>query len=219
MINIEKIGKNKWLYVAILLCLLLGLEKCDHTKDVEKQFDRIITLEQQKENFEVKVNELGAQTIRQEILIIDAKRDYGTLLSDFQDLEKTKSQTKVVTTTSIDSVFIPIVQIDTIWIDKQKFPIYSFQDSTDFYSISGRVSPNGAMFKKISFINDITFSQRWERKNFLAKKTYFVEVSNSNPYVTIQGVQNYQIEESKRFWEQGKFWFVIGTGVGVLISK
>lgn len=219
MINNEKKGKNTWLYVAILLCLLLGFEKCHYQKEVEDQFNLIVTLEQQKTNFEVKIDELGAQSARQEVLLIDAQRGYEILLADFKDLDKTKSQTKVITKTSIDSVFIPIVSVDTIWIDKKKFPVYSFQDSTEFYFISGRVSPKEALLKKISFTNNITFSQTWERKNFLAKKTYFVEVKNTNPFVTIQGVQNYEIQENKRFWEQGKFWFAVGTGVGILINK
>jgi hypothetical protein len=219
VINNEKKGKNTWFFVAILLCLLLGFEKCHFKKEVEDQLNLIETLEQQKNNFEVKINDLGAQTARQEVLLINAQRGYETLLSDFKDLEKTKSQTKVITITSIDSVFIPVVNVDTIWIDNQQFPVYSFQDSTKFYSISGRVSPNEAILKKISFTNAITFSQRWERKHFLAKKTYFVEVKNSNPYVTIQGVQNYQIEENTRLWHQGKFWFAVGTGVGILISR
>jgi hypothetical protein len=219
VINNEKKGKNTWLYVAILLCLLLGFEKCHYQKEVEDQFNLIVTLEQQKTNFEVKIDELGAQSARQEVLLIDAQRGYEILLADFKDLDKTKSQTKVITKTSIDSVFIPIVSVDTIWIDKKKFPVYSFQDSTEFYFISGRVSPKEALLKKISFTNNIKFSQTWERKNFLAKKTYFVEVKNTNPFVTIQGVQNYEIQENKRFWEQGKFWFAVGTGVGILINK
>ena len=205
--------------MAIMLCIILGAEKCNHNQDIEKQFDLIVSLEEQKNNFEIKIDELGAQTIRQEILIIDAKRDYESLLSDFQDLKKTKSQTKVITETSIDSIFIPVIDIDTVLVNQQNFPVYTFQDSTKFYSISGRVSPNEALLKDISFFNEITFSQKWERKNILAKKTYFVEVKNSNPYVTIYGVQNYQIQDHRRFWEQGKFWFAIGTGVGILITK
>ena len=126
---------------------------------------------------------------------------------------------RLSTKTLIDSIYISVVDIDTILIDKQQFPIYSFQDSNEFYSISGSVSPKEALLKEISFINNITFSQRWERKNILAKKTYFVEVKNSNPYVTIYGVQNYQIQDHRRFWEQGKFWFAIGTGVGILITR
>lgn len=198
---------------------MLGVEKCSHNQEVKDQFDVILTLQEQKTNFDIKIDELGAQSARQEVLLIDAQKGYEILLSDFKDLEKTKSQTKVITKTSIDSVFIPIVSVDTIWIDKQKIPVYSFQDSTEFYFISGRVSPKEAFLKQISFTNNITFSQTWERKNFLAKKTYFVEVKNTNPFVTIQGVQNYEIKENTRFWEQGKFWFAVGTGVGILINK
>ena len=217
--NIKKIKKNKWFYLAIILFVFLGVEKCNHNQEVKEQFDVILTLEEQKNNFEIKIDELGAQTVRQEVLIIDSKRDYQSLLSDFKELKKTKSQTKIITKTLIDSIYISVVDIDTILIDKQEFPIYSFQDSNEFYSISGSVSPKEALLKEISFINHITFSQRWERKNFLSKKTYFVEVKNSNPYVTIYGVQNYQIQDHRRFWEQGKFWFAIGTGVGILITK
>lgn len=215
----KKIKKNKWFYLAIILFVFLGVQKCNHNQEVKEQFDVILTLEEQKNNFEIKIDDLGAQTVRQEVLIIDSKRDYQSLLSDFKELKKTKSQTKVITKTLIDSIYISVVDIDTILIDKEQFPIYSFQDSNEFYSISGSVSPKEALLKEISFINHITFSQRWERKNFLSKKTYFVEVKNSNPYVTIYGVQNYQIQDHRRFWEQGKFWFAIGTGVGILITK
>ena len=102
----KKIKKNKWFYLAIILFVFLGVQKCNHNQEVKEQFDVILTLEEQKNNFEIKIDDLGAQTVRQEVLIIDSKRDYQSLLSDFKELKKTKSQTKVITKTLIDSIYI-----------------------------------------------------------------------------------------------------------------
>jgi len=215
----EKAEKNRGVTIAICLFLLWGLEKIEHNRDVQRNIDRIETLQTQNERYEVSVDSLGAQTARQEVLLLDAKRDYQTLSEKFTELQNTKSQTKVITRTQIDSVLIPVQTIDTMFVDGNFAPIYNFRDSSEWYSIAGRVSPELALLEKVSFSNDITFSHRWERKNFLAKKTYFVEVKNTNPYVRIQGVQNYQIEEEKRFWETRRFGFIVGFGSGLYIAR
>ncbi len=215
----ESIEKNRWVIISILLLLLLGIQKFEGKKDAQSTFDRILSLQNQNEQYLLSVNELGAEKARQEVLLIEADERYAQLLSDFKELEKTKSQTRVVTTTSIDSIYVPVQKTDTIYLDDKWMPVYTFRDSSEFYTIAGSVSPQSALFKKISFPNTITFSQRWERKKLLSKKTYFVEVENTNPYVQIQGIQNYEIKDEAWFWEKNKFWFAIGAGAGILIAK
>ena len=215
---IDQLKENVWVPIAICLLLLWGIEKLEHKKDVQDQFQTIMTLRDQKKVFEVALDEMGAQTAKQEVLLIESEQNYRELLADFQNLEKTKAQTRVVTKTSIDSIVIPVVTVDTVFVEKGWMPVYTFRDTSEFYSISGRVSSELALIDDISFPNNVTFSHRWERKNILSKKTYFVEVKNSNPYVQIQGIQNYQLEDEKRFWEMGKFWFAVGLGAGILVQ-
>jgi hypothetical protein len=215
---IDQLKENVWVPIAICLLLLWGIEKLEHKKDVQDQFQTIMTLRDQKKVFEVALDEMGAQTAKQEVLLIESEQNYRELLADFQNLEKTKAQTRVVTKTSIDSIVVPVVTVDTVFVEKGWMPIYTFRDTSEFYSISGRVSSELALIDDISFPNNVTFSHRWERKNILSKKTYFVEVKNSNPYVQIQGIQNYQLEDEKRFWEMGKFWFAVGLGAGILVQ-
>ena len=215
---IDQFKENVWVPIAICLLLLWGIEKLEHKKDVQDQFQTIMTLRDQKKVFEVALDEMGAQTAKQEVLLIESEQNYRELLADFQNLEKTKAQTRVVTKTSIDSIVVPVVTVDTVFVEKGWMPIYTFRDTSEFYSISGRVSSELALIDDISFPNNVTFSHRWERKNILSKKTYFVEVKNSNPYVQIQGIQNYQLEDEKRFWEMGKFWFAVGLGAGILVQ-
>tara|TARA_R100000406_G_scaffold62469_1_gene43591 strand:- start:20 stop:679 length:660 start_codon:yes stop_codon:yes gene_type:complete len=215
----HKIQENRGVALVVLLFLLWGIEKFEHERDFQRHLDRIETLQTQKDRYEVSVDSLGAVSARQEILLLDAKHEYNSLLRDFTSLKNTTAQTKVITRTQIDSVFIPVVSIDTLFVDGSSAPIYSFSDTSEFYSIRGKVNPEFALIEDISFLNDITFSHRWERKNFLSKKTYFVEVKNTNPHVQIQGLQNYQIQEKKRFWETGKFWYAIGLGTGIMITR
>tara|TARA_R100001509_G_scaffold136578_1_gene90437 strand:- start:20 stop:670 length:651 start_codon:yes stop_codon:yes gene_type:complete len=215
---IDQLKENVWVPIAICLLLLWGIEKLEHKKDVQDQFQTIMTLRDQKKVFEVALDEMGAQTAKQEVLLIKSEQNYRELLADFHNLEKTKAQTRVVTKTSIDSIVVPVVTVDTVFVEKGWMPIYTFRDTSEFYSISGRVSSELALIDDISFPNNVTFSHRWERKNILSKKTYFVEVKNSNPYVQIQGIQNYQLEDEKRFWEMGKFWFAVGLGAGILVQ-
>ena len=215
---IDQLKENVRVPIAICLLLLWGIEKLEHKKDVQDQFQTIMPLRDQKKVFEVALDEMGAQTAKQEVLLIESEQNYRELLADFQNLEKTKAQTRVVTKTSIDSIVVPVVTVDTVFVEKGWMPIYTFRDTSEFYSISGRVSSELALIDDISFPNNVTFSHRWERKNILSKKTYFVEVKNSNPYVQIQGIQNYQLEDEKRFWEMGKFWFAVGLGAGILVQ-
>lgn len=215
----EKTESNRGVVIAICLFLLWGLEKLEHKRDFSRHIDRIETLQNQNDRYEVRVDSLGAQTAKQAVLLLDAKHEYESLLKDFTQLKNTKSQTKVVTRTQIDSVVVPVVTIDTLYVNGNFAPIYTFEDTSDFYTIKGRVSSELALLDEVSFPNNVTFSHRWERKNFLAKKTYFVEVKNSNPYVQIQGIQNYQIEDKKPFWETGKFWYAVGIGTGIMITR
>jgi len=211
--------KNISTALCILLLLLYGTEKFRSAKDKEEAFSTIMTLTEQRDEFEVEIDELGRTSAKQAVMLIDAKNNYESLLADFTALKNTKSETKVYTETRVDSVYVPTTIVDTIYVDTQAFPVYHFLKDDEYFHISAKVSPNDALIEKVSFKNDITFSHRWERKNFLAKKTYFVEVNNTNPYVNIQGLQNYTIEEEKHFYERGRFWFALGVGGGFLLAK
>ena len=83
--------------LVILLALLYGVEKMQHGKDTREALATIVTLEEQRNEFEVEVDSLGRQTAKQAVLLIDAKRDYDALSKQFTDLKKTKLQTRVVT--------------------------------------------------------------------------------------------------------------------------
>ena len=205
--------------LVILLALLYGVEKMQHGKDTREALATIVSLEEQRNEFEVEVDSLGRQTAKQAVLLIDAKRDYDALSKQFTDLKKTKSQTRVVTQTRIDSIFVPTTIVDTLYLDNDSLPVYRFQKEDEWFKISAQVFPTKTLIENVSFNNTMTFSHRWERKNFLAKKTYFVEVNNTNPYLTISGLQNYEMQEEKRFYEQGKFWFAVGLGGGILLAK
>lgn len=211
--------KNISSALAIILLFLYGSEKIHNDRQADKAMTTIMSLQEQKENFEVEIDSLGRQTAKQAVMLLDAKRDYDQLLSDFTALKNTKSETKVYTETRVDSVYVPTTIVDTVFIDSGAFPVYHFLKDDEFFYISAKVSPNDALIEKVSFKNDITLSHRWERKNLLSKKTYFVEVNNTNPYVNVQGLQNYTIEEDKRFYERGRFWFVVGLGGGFLLAK
>lgn len=205
--------------LVILLALLYGVEKMQHGKDTREAFATIVTLEEQRNEFEVEIDSLGRQTAKQAVLLIDAKRDYDALSKQFTDLKKTKSQTRIVTQTRVDSIFVPTTIVDTLYLDSDSLPVYRFQKEDEWFKISAQVFPTKTLIENVSFNNTMTFAHRWERKNFLAKKTYFVEVKNTNPYVRIQGVQNYQIEEEKRFWETRRFGFIVGFGSGLYIAR
>ena len=139
--------------------------------------------------------------------------------NDYEKVRTSRSQTRVVTHTRIDSIFVPTTIVDTLYLDSDSLPVYRFQKQDEWFSISAQVFPTKTLIENVSFNNTMTFSHRWERKNFLAKKTYFVEVNNTNPYLTISGLQNYEMQEEKRFYEQGKFWFAVGLGSGIYIAR
>jgi hypothetical protein len=211
--------KNISTALCIILFFLYGTEKFRSAKEKDEALSTIMTLQDQKENFELQVDELGRTTATQAVMLIDAKKDYESLLSDFTQLKNTKSETKVYTETRVDSVYVPTTIVDTMFVDLDTLPVYRFVKDDEYFFISARVGATETLIEKVSFKNDITFSHRWERKNFLSKKTYFVEVNNTNPYLNVTGLQNYTIEEDKRFYERGRFWFVVGLGGGFLLAQ
>ena len=95
--------------------------------------------------------------------------------------------------------------MDTLYLDSDSLPVYRFQKEDEWFNISAQVFPTKTLIENVSFNNTMTFSHRWERKNLLAKKTYFVEVNNTNPYLTISGLQNYEMQRKNAFMSRANF--------------
>ncbi len=90
----ETIDKNRWVVISILLFLLLGIQKLEGRQDAQSTFDRILSLQNQNEQYHLSIDELGAEKARQEVLLIESDERYAQLLSDFRELEKNQISNK-----------------------------------------------------------------------------------------------------------------------------
>ena len=70
---------------------------------------------------------------------------------------------------------------------------FTKRDSNLFFK--GYANSQNLFIDTLLIPNKMTLTHKWERKNFLAKKKYLVEVTNSNPYVSVVGLNNYTFVE------------------------
>lgn len=198
------------LILAVIIAFASQFKSCNIKKDL---------LQAQLENRELliygqqvseKIGEQGQQIAFQEARYFDEKSKNETLLQRITRLESTISEFNSETITIVDSVFVPIEKIDTLYVGGQEFINYHFtkRDSNLFFK--GFANSQSVFIDTLLIPNRMSLTHKWERKNFLAKKRYIVEVENSNTYVQVVGLNNYTFVEEKKWHE--KRGVMVGLG-------
>ena len=136
-------GKTKWLFVLLVLCLIaytltLRANLNDYKRQVKK-------LDLQQTEFITMVDRQGLLISEQEQIILSQKDAIEMNLLEIENLKKVNSQVSVVTQTIVDSVFIPF-QSDTL----KNFGLYD-----KWYGLSGIVENRGVKLDSIYFNNDM----------------------------------------------------------------
>lgn len=125
-----------------------------------------------------------------------------------------RSFTKVVTNTVLDSIKVPF---------EVKLPCDSF--STTFekqdthYWLKGSLTESLLSIDTLSIPNEQKIYVSSKRNGFLKPKSFVVTLQNTNPYVQTIGLQNYTIENRKKWYEKDVWKFGAGFLGGYLLFR
>lgn len=223
MIDIVKNIRKYLVHIAFTIIAIIAVgsqfQSCNIKKDLLESQIESLSLLGVSQTMSQKISEQGLQISFQEAKYFDEKSKNEGLIERIAKLENTISEFNSETITIVDSVFIPINKIDTIYLGLDSIVNYHFtkRDSNLFFK--GYANSQNLFIDTLLIPNKMTLTHKWERKNFLAKKKYLVEVTNSNPYVSVVGLNNYTFVEEKKWHEKRGVTIAFGLVAGYFLFR
>ena len=200
-------GKTKWLFVLLVLCLIAyTLTLLANLNDYKRQVNK---LDLQQTEFITMVDRQGLLISEQEQIILSQKDAIEMNLLEIENLKKVNSQVSVVTQTIVDSVFIPF-QSDTL----KNFGLYD-----KWYGLSGIVENRGVKLDSIYFNNDMRITIGYKKNGWFKKPSPIVKIKNENPYSRVVNMQNVVIDNPTKWYEKKGFLIGVGLLGGIVIMK
>lgn len=131
----------------------------------------------------------------------------------YKKFSNVKTITKEVTTTLIDT--ITIAYRDTIPC------VFNKQDSIikKDYSLNYNSTQKGISINNLKIPDTLRVITGEKRKWFLGAKTPTIDITHSNPLIQVTGLQHYELNQPKRFYETTVFKFASGVLLGAWIFK
>lgn len=114
-------------------------------------------------------------------------------------------QIHTVTTSTSSLKFDTIVKVDTFTRDGVQ--IREFKWSDNYISVSAQLAEESGDIQ-VSGFDTLTYTEYWKRKNIFSRKNYFVDLSNSNPYIKFSSIKSLTLDKTKPK-------FIIGPSFGV----
>lgn len=197
-----------------LLILILGVLAFAYAKESQNRKHELARAEQnlQTANTAFEINKGQLAHFENE------NAELKELIKEYKDAE---SITKVVTNTSIDTVYVQYDSIIRVSDDGSFFGRVDI-DST-YYSLSCRFTEKAFTLENLSIPNEsnIIVGERKIRGIFgIPKgKEYAVDIINSNPHVQTVNIQTFKIVEEPAWYETRGFAIGAGVVAGFILAK
>ncbi len=211
------------LIVVIGFLLWDGCQSRRQARDFETQMSEF---ESKEQSFRRIIDKQGREIAEQNQIILTKDQAIAQGLIANTKLKNIKSQVRVITSTRLDTIFIPFNEPDVfdpdIFDDVNNVisvpkPFLAFNK---WYWIEGRIVKRGLEIDTIQFFNTQTVTIGNKRlkglRNIFKRKIPTVEIINESPYVSVQGLQNVVIKRKrKKFWQTTAFKVGVGFGLGI----
>lgn len=116
-----------------------------------------------------------------------------------------------------------VTKIKTEYIIKEvEIPIYikengdtcdfeaTFKKDTSYLYLSGSIDKTKMTIDSLKIPNTQHIITGYKKTGMFQKNIPVVTVQNSNPYLQVNGIEDYEVKTKKKFFE--KFWFQAGVG-------
>ena len=233
---------NLLLYSIIAILIIIGLSQaCHYQKKQDDLLSQISQYQLGEKAFTKKINADSSTIVQQEQTILTEKEAIKLGLLKLEgEIKKAQSQvrqTQVIRYDSISVAYVPDNFIDSSkWLFKFKNGFKSndvidsliansiivpksFATKSKWFSINGKVNKENVLIETLSIPNESSVTVGWKRTGFLwLGKKQFVEVKNTNPYLSVVKLSNVVIEKKKGLLSKPIFWVAVGVVAGFLIK-
>lgn len=200
---------NITLIAASVIFAILYLSKCNEAKEFRSDIQELSEYKDSAKYYKDK--QTGQKIAYNKALELStATQSYlqdqnKVLAKQAQKYQKLASAAVVRSNTSLDSVTITLH--DTIPCE---FSPITFFEEDKFYTISGRITSQSLFIDNVTMPNEQVITIGKKKGSIFKKKEYEVEVVNSNPYVSVQGIQGYTFTPEKKWYDSKLLWMAAG---------
>ena len=210
MINLIKKYLSLFLMIIIILLCLFYIRSCNTQKSSLKTIAALNAYKHEVKKYKSKngttVNYNNTIAVTPE----DLKISQDTLLSYIEDLKlkakNVKSSVIVTERVILDTVRIPVYLTDC------KFDTtVSVQE--DYYNMDISITNTGLSLNSLELPNRLGVTLTEKRDKWYKPKESIVAITNSNPYIKIDGISSYNFPHKKKWYEQ---WWVPTLGGAIV---
>ncbi len=213
-----KIWKAVYKYsttILVFICSLLFFMNCERQKNYDRVRAALVKTQAQNQNFEQEVGKNNEKIASQAQIILTQKEAIDAGLLEIKKIKNVKSQVKVVTQTTIDTIYAELqAPKDTLRPHDREFSILE-----EWYALNGTVNKSGIAIRELQIKNEFTLTIADKKLGFLKTPEPSVILVNKNPYTSTQEMQNIVVVYKQPFYRKPWFWTGVGIGVGYLITK
>jgi hypothetical protein len=221
--------RTKTIKVYRALLLVIGLmlvvsmmDSCEKESEKQVLLGNLQSLDISNQKFKTELNKNNEKITSQNQIILTQKQAIDNGYIEISKLKKIKSKVRILTTTDIDTIFIPYnrIVIDSSSSEQKEFRNYfDYQEPKGWYSISGYSSRLGIGIDSLKVKNDFSIYIADKKINLFGKSTPEVLLLNKNPYTEAIKMQNIVITVYRPFYQKNTFWAGVGFIGGYLLAK
>jgi len=212
---------NKWIIISLaIIVAILSFSLVGKSIEHDKYKEQIYKLNKSEQSYLEIVDEQGEMIVEQEQILLSQSDAVNLGLLEITRLKKVKSQVNIVTETRVDTFIVS--HVDTV-IEYFKGDAYlklpqTYNYLNEHLLFSADIGHDGLKVNNISIINKSIITIGFKNNGLFRKNTPIVELKNSNPYVTTNGVGNVIIIEKESLMTNHKLWGGIGLVLGLIIK-
>jgi len=221
-IKFDIFKKTNLLIVGLILLIIYLLSgQINSSNELHDFKEQILKFELSEQKYIERIDENGDKIIEQQQVILSQKDAVELGLLKIAELKKVNSQVVINTIIRIDSVFIPITDtVHTIVYDTSGVALLSLPASfgvkNEWYSLNTTIDFEGKLIDSLSLFNRQTITFGMKSNGLFKKPSPMLLLTNDNPYVRVNELNNIVIKNDLRFYDKNKFWFYAGLGVGII---
>jgi cell division protein FtsB len=216
MLQFSNIKKNYNLLLTIFCLILCSVifSKCEREKE---QLANVSALNSEIKTYKLKNGQLAwsAESLtfsksQLEKLILEKDSKLKEMASKFS---KVKTITKEVTTTKIDSIIITYKDTVPCVFERNGFI------KEKWYQLNYDLNQKQLSIKNVVIPDSIIVVTGEKRKWLFGKTTNTIDISHSNPFMQVKGLQHIETSVSKKWYETTLFKFGSGFIFGAVLMK
>jgi len=200
---------TKYVYMAIIVVLLFLLAKgCANANEDKIRISELLDYKHEVKNYMAKdgivvdYNNSVITTLETLVLTNDSLVDYiDNLKLKMKNVEHINIVTERI---KIDTLYIP-VPLTECGFDT------TIQIIDSNYNMNIRMTNEGLTFNTLEFPNRLGVTLASKRDKWYSSKKSIVTVTNSNPYMKIDGISSYELQQDIKWWQ--KRWVHVTGGV------